>query len=80
VAALKGYKEVLGWLRDNGLDADPSKMELMMFTRQRANPDIVGGPNTEARYDDPIRGRCTVQTVTHLRYLRVYIDRSLKWD
>jgi hypothetical protein len=40
----------------------------------------VGGPNTEARYDDPIRGRYTVQTVTHLRYLGVYIDRSLKWD
>jgi hypothetical protein len=52
----------------------------MTFTRQRANPDIVGGPNTEARYDDPIRRRCTVWTVTHLRYLGVYIDRSLKWD
>jgi hypothetical protein len=73
-AALEGYKEVLGWLRANGLDADPSKTELMTFTRQRANPDVVGGPNTEARYDDPIRGRCTVWTVTHLRYLGVYID------
>jgi len=52
----------------------------MTFTRQRANPDIIGGPNTEVRYDDPIRGRCTVRTVSHLRYLVVYIDRSLKWD
>jgi len=52
----------------------------MTFTQQRANPDIVGGPNMEARYNDPIRGHCTVQTVTHLRYLGVYIDHSLKWD
>ena len=31
-AALEGYKEVLSWLHANGLDADPSKTELMMFT------------------------------------------------
>ena len=31
--ALKGYKEVLGWLCTNGLDADLNKTELMMFTR-----------------------------------------------
>ena len=31
-AALNGYKEVLGWLQANGLDADLSKMELMTFT------------------------------------------------
>ena len=31
-AALDGYKEVLGWLRANGLDADPSKTKLMTFT------------------------------------------------
>jgi hypothetical protein len=77
---LDGYKEVLGWLRANGLDADPSKTKLMIFTRQRANPNIVRGPNMEARYDDPIRRRRTVRMVTHLRYLGVYIDRSLKWD
>jgi hypothetical protein len=34
----------------------------------------------EARYDDPIWGHCTVRAVTHLRYLGVYIDRSLKWE
>ena len=34
----------------------------------------------EARYDDPIWGRCTVRTVTHLRYLGVYINHSLKWE
>jgi hypothetical protein len=31
-AALEGYKEVLIWLYNNGLDADPTKMELMTFT------------------------------------------------
>jgi hypothetical protein len=78
--ALDGYKEVLGWLQANRLDADLNKTELMTFTQQCANPNIVGGPNTEARYNDPIRGCCTVRTVTHLRYLGVYIDCSLKWD
>jgi hypothetical protein len=79
-AALERYKEVLGWLYVNGLDADLSKTKLMTFTQQHANPDIVEGPNIEARYNNPIRGRCIVRTVTHLRYLGVYIDCSLKWD
>jgi hypothetical protein len=40
--AVKAYNQVLNWLKNNRLSADPSKMELMMFTHKRPNRDLTG--------------------------------------
>jgi hypothetical protein len=73
------YTEVLRWLDDNGLQADPSKTELMMFRPTRANPNLIGANVLGARYTDPNLGPNHITTVSHLRYLGVYIDHRLDW-
>jgi hypothetical protein len=73
------YMKVLKWLDDNGLQADPSKMELMMFRPTRANPNLIGAEVLGARYTDPNLGPNHITIVSHLRYLGVYIDHRLDW-
>jgi hypothetical protein len=73
------YMEVLKWLDDNGLQADPSKTELMMFRPTRANPNLTGADIMGARYTDPNLGPNHITTVSHLLYLGVYIDHRLNW-
>jgi len=73
------YMEVLKWLDDNGLQADPSKMELIMFRPTHANPNLTGANILGARYTDPNLGPNHITTVSHLQYLRVYIDHCLDW-
>jgi len=76
-SAIPGLEQALGWLSCNGLSADPAKTELMVFTPRRANPDLVGGHIYGATYGDNQR----VTTVTtSLRYLRVHLTLTLKWD
>jgi hypothetical protein len=73
------YMEVLKWLDDNGLQADPSKTELMMFRPTCANPNLTGANILGTRYTDPNLGPNHITTVSHLRYLGVYIDHRLDW-
>jgi len=42
-SALMGYEEVLCWLADNGLSADPGKTKLITFMKPHANTDLTGG-------------------------------------
>jgi hypothetical protein len=41
---------VLTWLRENGLQADLAKSELMVFAKKQENPDLIGVPIRGARY------------------------------
>jgi hypothetical protein len=77
--ACQYYMEVLRWLDDNGLQANPSKTELMMFCPTRANPNLTGADVLGARHTDPNLGPNHVTTVSHLQYLGVYIDHHLNW-
>jgi hypothetical protein len=65
---------VLTWLGENGLQADPSKSELMVFTETWGNPDLIGAPIKGVRYRTN-----HITTVNSLRYLRVYLDHRLNW-
>ena len=60
------YTEVLKWLDDNGLQADLSKTELMMFHPTYANPNLIGADVLGTRYTDPNLGPNHVTTVSHL--------------
>jgi hypothetical protein len=73
------YSEVLKWLDDNGLQANPLKTKLMMFRPTHANPNLVGANVLGARYTDPNLSPNHITTVSHLRYLGVYIDHHLDW-
>jgi hypothetical protein len=65
-SAIQGLKQALGWLHCNGLTADPSKTELMIFTSSCSNPDLIGGTIKGARYNDPITGPSRITTTTSL--------------
>jgi hypothetical protein len=54
-------------------------MELMMFHPTCANPNLIGANILGARYTNPKLGPNHITTVSHLRYLRVYIDHRLDW-
>jgi hypothetical protein len=77
--ATKHYTKVLEWLDDNGLQADPSKMELMIFNPRRQKSNLTGARVLGAHYTDPNLGPSRITTVTHLRYLGVYINHCLDW-
>jgi hypothetical protein len=76
-SAIQGLEQVLGWLSRNGLSANPAKMELMVFTPPRSNPNLVGGHIHGATYRN---NQCVTTVTTSLRYLGVYLTLSLKWD
>jgi hypothetical protein len=65
------------WLSHSGLAADPSKMELMVFTLRRSNPALVGGHIHSVTYGN--NQHITIIT-TSLRYLGIHITPTLKWD
>jgi hypothetical protein len=60
------YMKVLKWLDDNGLQADPLKMELIMFCPTHANPNLIGANILGARYTDPSLGPNHITMVSHL--------------
>jgi hypothetical protein len=79
-SAAEGYSQVLRWLHQNGLTADPEKCEFMTFTHSCTNPNLIGQPVTELQYTNPILGAQTVKAATEpIRYLGVYIDPKLNW-
>jgi hypothetical protein len=41
--AVQGFEQTLNWLSHNSLTVNPTKMELMIFTPHRANPNLIGG-------------------------------------
>ena len=77
--AIKYYGEVLTWLQENGLSIDPSKSELMTFTKTCANHNLVSTPILGARYQ--ISNNTTnITHATHMRYLGVFLDHCLDWS
>jgi hypothetical protein len=78
-SAVKGYNEVLNWLKDNGLEADLAKTKLMTFKQSRSNPNLIGGHVHGARYVDPAHSRNKITMVKHVKYLGVHITHDLKW-
>jgi hypothetical protein len=76
-SAIRGYNEVLKWLRDNGLEADPAKTELMTFKRSKSNPNLLGGYIHGTQYKDLTHGKNQITMVNFVKYLGVYIDHDL---
>jgi Reverse transcriptase (RNA-dependent DNA polymerase) len=77
--ATEHYAKVLKWLDNTRLQADPSKMELMIFNPRCQRSNLIGAHIHGTRYTDPNLGPSCITTVTHLRYLGVYIDHRLDW-
>jgi len=77
-SAIAGYEIALDWLHTNGLEANPSKTELMTFVCWR-QPETTGGNTLGARYGDKSNALNRITTVKWLRYLGVYITEDLKW-
>lgn len=72
------YEEVLSWLGENGLWADPKKSELMVFAKQRCNPNLIGANITGAHYST-CAAISHISTVQLLRYLGIFISNKLNW-
>jgi hypothetical protein len=79
ISAIKGFHEVLDWLHHNGLDVDPTKTELMTFTKSRADPNLTGDATLCTHFTDSLGNDHRISTVTSLRYLGVFLDRTLSW-
>jgi endonuclease/exonuclease/phosphatase family metal-dependent hydrolase len=77
--ALAGLHEVLQWLANNGLRTDPDKTELMLFYPPRASPNLIGSPPLSTCYIDPFSGPTEMKPADQVRYLGVFITRTLKW-
>jgi hypothetical protein len=74
-SAVQGFKQTLDWLTRNGLVADPTKTELMIFTPHRSNPELTRGHIHGVTYGD--NQRITTST-TSLQYLGVHIMPKLE--
>lgn len=64
--ALRHYTQVHDWLMANGLEVDPSKTELMTFTKEHPNKNLIRGKIHRVWYDDPTQGPNRVTIVTSL--------------
>ena len=74
-STIQGLEQTLRWLTCNGLAANPSKTELMVFTPCRSNPNLVGGHVHRVTYSN---NQCITTVTTSLRYLGIYITPTLK--
>ena len=77
-AAAAGLEDILGWLKRNGLRADPDKTELMIF-KHRHSPHF-GSPISSIVIRDPFHGEYVVKASFTLRYLGVFFHHCLRWD
>jgi hypothetical protein len=68
------------WLTANSLKADPLKTELITFTKDHPNCNLIRGKIEGAWYNDPAQGPNHITTITSLRYLEVYLNHCLRWD
>jgi len=73
-SAIARFWEVICWLWNNGLEANPSKTELITFTNT-CQLDLTGGNILEAR-PTPTDN---ITMTTSLRYLGVFITNNLDW-
>jgi hypothetical protein len=64
--ALQHFTLMYDWLTANGLKADPLKMELMSFTKEHPNHNLIGGKIEGTWYTNPTQGSNCVTTVTSL--------------
>jgi hypothetical protein len=71
------FLSVLDWLHHNGLMADSAKTELMVFTKQGANPDITGGPIHGLQYHDPLQGDSHITTVHSCQMHHIYAHMAV---
>jgi hypothetical protein len=72
-AARDGFIECLEWLSCNGLAINATKLELMVFSPDRAKQDLIGSTNIGLQYDDPTTGRHRLRAQPSLHYLGVYL-------
>jgi len=73
------HGEVLTWLQEKGLNIDPSKSELVTFTKAKLNRDLIGGPIKGTHFQFAGKTECITHT-TNVRYLGVYLDHRLDWS
>jgi len=78
-SAIKGFYEVLDWLHHNGLDIDPTKTELMTFTKSCVDSNLTGDATLRTHFTDSLGNDHHISTMTSLRYLGVFLDRTLSW-
>ena len=64
-----GLRKVETWTRETGLNANPAKTELVMFTNCHKVPDIRC----------PRLGGATLQLSEQAKYLGLILDRKLNW-
>jgi hypothetical protein len=76
-SAVQGLEQTLNWLTHNGLAANPSKMELMVFTPCRSNPDLMGGHIHGITYGNNQR---ITTVMMSLHYLCIHLTPKLAWD
>jgi len=77
----KGFEEITGWLKRNGLRAEPDKTELMFFAPKHLKPSpIYGAPITSLALHDPYRGTYVVRPQTTMRYLGIFLHHRLDWS
>ena len=79
-SALTGYEEVLCWLADNRLSADPGKTKLIIFTKLCANTDLTRGRIWGSCYADTQAKCLNITTATSIKYLGVYITHNPTWE
>jgi len=72
------FKLALHWLANNGLSANPAKMELMVF-QPCQHPNLTGGHIYSGHYQDS-ESLHHISMVSSLHYLRVFLTNDLKWD
>ncbi len=78
-SAVLGLEQALAWLHRNGLTVDPDKTELITFTQQPHNPNLIGRNTLGVRYTDPIWGAQRVTKSPQVWYLGVFLNWKLTW-
>ena len=73
-SAIKRLHKVLDWLHHNGLDIDPTRTELMTFTKSHVDPNLTGDATLRTHFTDSLGNDHRIFTVTSLRYLGVFLD------
>jgi hypothetical protein len=73
------HGEVLTWLQENRLNIDPSKSELITFTKPRSKSNLTGGNILGTRFQH--EGKTAhIRNSTTVRYLGVYLNHCLNWS
>ena len=72
-------EEILGWLAQNGLQANKDKMEFMVISSLKSIWCNSTHP-TDITILDPFVGPYTVKAKSTIRYLSIFLNNCLDWS